>query len=93
VEHVGSLEVAFGGHSEHRGGEAGGLDPHRGDDLVVGEHVEAALLTVAVGVLRRGEAAPGEREVAEQVVERVAGHGDEPRFVEHLGGADVETRQ
>ena len=89
---VAAVEVAFSGHPEHGGGR-GGAGPGGGGELVPGEGVEAALLALAVGVLGRGEPAPGEGEVGEQVVEGAAGYGGEAGLPGDLRRPGVEAGQ
>ncbi len=80
VEDVAALEVAFGPHAPPLRCHPGELRPEALVQLVLVPEVETPLLPLRVGILRRGQAAPGQPEVAQHV-------GDD--LVEHLAPAGV----
>ena len=92
-EHRRALEVALLGHAPGALGELGVLGREHGAQLRRRPRERRALDAVGVGVLRRGEAAVLERELAQQVVEDALG-GRAPLLVaRHLPGRQVRARE
>ena len=92
-EHGRALEVALLGHAPGLLGELGVLGREHRAQLRGRPRERRALDAVGVGVLRRGEAAVLERELAQQVVEDALGDLAPLLVAGHLPGRQVRARE
>ena len=89
VEDVGSLEVSAPGDPVPGLGHSGVVTAH-GSELVEGPHVERALHSLGIGILRREEPAIGVAEVPQHVLDGLRGDLAPPLVSQHPPPVEVD---